>query len=248
MRVFRHSFSWCWLVGAVFLVCAIGDSPPVAYGQDAKPETTDDEASERESDEDEKRAADDADAPDDVPKQPRVIGNTGAAKSKVRKEGDYGGVTPGSSPKQHRKLRKRKNAVSWVGFQARPDGGARLFVRMANELSFTQSVNGPVLTVHLEGARFRHRNTRRRLDVRFFRTVVQLITSKRVSRRGARKGKPARKAGIEIRIRFKNARYAGEASTSVKTEKDGYTYLYLDFQPGPSDEDSGSIKLSDPEG
>lgn len=162
------------------------------------------------------------------------------ARSTTERERTYRGVVPGLDPL---KKRKRKNALSWIGFQPGEDGSARVFLRLANELPFEQSTEGRTLTVHLQGARFRFRNTRRRLDVHFFGTVLHQITSKRVSRRGKRGDRPARKAGIEVRIQFKEGADARSARATMKTEGDGYTYLYLDFDPpdGSSQETGESL-------
>ena len=178
------------------------------------------------------------------------------AKQKRRKgpnrEGEYGGIVPERDPAaddRRRKQRKRKNAISWVGFQPWDGGRARLFVRLANELEYTQNLVGSALYVNIARARYRHKNTRRRLDMRHFDTALELVTGKRVSARRARKNRPARKRGIELRITFKDAKDAREASASMTTGKDGYTYLNLDFPPGSgSSGGGGGITISDPEG
>lgn len=169
------------------------------------------------------------------------------ARRSRNREGQYGGVVPDREPDPddtRRTRRKRKNAVSWIGFQPQDGGRARVFVRMANELEYAQHLAGNVLYINIAGARYRHRNTLRRLDMRHFETALETVTSKRVSRRRARKGKHARKRGIELRISFKDAKDAREAAASLAAGKDGYTYLYLDFPPAAG---SGSVTVSDPE-
>jgi hypothetical protein len=54
---------------------------------------------------------------------------------------------------------------------------------------------------------------------------------KKVGARKARKGRPARKAGYEVRIQVENAAAAREAAARTATEADGYFYLYLDVAP-----------------
>lgn len=162
-----------------------------------------------------------------------------AAKSS--REGTYGGAVPGQPATDKP---KRKNALSWIGFQPAEDGSARVFLRLANELSYEQFLDGKTLVVHIDGARFRHRNTSRRLDVRFFGTALSQITSKRVSRSKKRGDRPARKAGIQVRIQFLRDEDVRPAQASMKAENDGYTYLYLDFAAPAS---AGTIKVSDPE-
>ena len=156
------------------------------------------------------------------------------------REGEYGGATPGvvhpySDEDQKRRFRRpkprRKNSLYWLGFQAKDDGSARIFAQLTREVEYSQRMEGNVLIVHVAGVRHLSRNTIRRIDTRFFSTAVLEIKTMRVSRRRARKGKPARKAGIEIHVTFKNPADAREATASLKKEKDDFFYLYLDFSP-----------------
>lgn len=167
---------------------------------------------------------DDLDVPGDMQAQP--------AAGDAAKDDGYSGVAPGEAV--GRKPR-RPNLVTWVGFQPRDDGSALVFVQLTSEVPFTQEVQGNQLVVKLEGARHANANTRRRLDTSFFATAVQQVTSKRVSRRRARKDRPARTAGIELHITFKDAAGAGEASAEIRQAEDGYHYLYLELDaPGVS--------------
>ena len=143
-----------------------------------------------------------------------------------KKEGEYGGVIPG---KGTTKKRKGKNALSWVGFQPKDDGAVRIFVQLSNEVPFDQAVRNGVLYIKLQGAKYRNRNARRRLDTRFSDTSISRVTTRYVRKRRARKGRPAQSAGVEIRIQFKKPDDAREARTELVAEKDGYTYLFLDF-------------------
>lgn len=177
------------------------------------------------------------------------LGHDAAAQDRLRtsaqapqpnKEGEYGGVTPGKSTI---KGKKRKNQVSWIGFQPLADGSTRIFVQLSNELGYSQEIRKGALIVTLEGARYRNRNARRRLDTRFFKTGLRQVTSRRVGKRRARGDRPARAAGIEVRIQFKDPSQARTARADIVSEKDGYHYLFLDFA-GPivksSDDDDDS--------
>lgn len=168
------------------------------------------------------------------------------------KEGEYGGVTPGviyryrfelekkGSKRVERRVKVRKNRraksrlrVSWVGFQPRAGGSSRVFFQLNREATYTQMVDKNVLVVTIEGARYGSRNSRRKIETRFFDTAIHRITTKRVRSRRARKGKPARKGGIAFYIHFKNPVDAKQASAELKkSDSDGYYYLNLDFGPG----------------
>lgn len=163
--------------------------------------------------------ADDLDT-QDIPTE--TINAAGASPT-----GDYGGVTPGE--KNTSRKSKRPNRVTWVGFQVKDDGTSTLFVQLTSEVPFTQEVAGGKLLVRLEGARYANRNARRRLDTRFFETALQQVTSRAVSRRRARGDQPARPAGVELTVAFKNAEDAREARAELRQEQDGYYYLYLSF-------------------
>jgi hypothetical protein len=160
--------------------------------------------------------------------------------SRRHREGEYGGATPGvvhpyADEEQKKRFRRpkprRKNALYWLGFQSQADGSARIFAQLTRDAEYSQRLEGNVLVVHIAGVRHLSRNTIRRIDTRFFASAVQEVKSKRVRRRRARKGKPARKAGIEIYVTFKNPVDAREASASLQKEKDEFYYLYLDFSP-----------------
>ncbi len=160
---------------------------------------------------------------------------------RIHKEGEYGGVTPGvlrpySEFKEwHRKAnrsRKRWGArVTWVGFQPRADRTSRVFLQVTRDVNISQRVEKGVLVVMLEGARLRLRNTRRKVDMRFFDTALFEMKATRVRARRARKDRPARKSGVEIRIAFKNPSDAGEGKVSRHQLKDKFHYIYLDFGP-----------------
>jgi hypothetical protein len=163
----------------------------------------------------------------------------------VKKEGEYSGVVPG---KNTLRGKKRRNLLTWIGFQRRDDGGARLFVQLTSEAPYTQEVRDGALYIKVEGVRYRNRNARRRLDMRFFDTPIGQVTSKHVARRRARKDKPEQTAGIEIRVQFKSAADAQQGTASMAAAEDGFHYLTLDFQPAAgAPAGAGSISASDPE-
>jgi hypothetical protein len=150
-----------------------------------------------------------------------------APPAQVKKEGDYGGVTPAEASTKAKRPR-RKKGLQWIGFQPR-EGGGRVFVMAGEEMPYSQAVAGGALLVELPGARFGSRNATRPLDTRFFGSTVARIVPRRVGARRAGKGQPAHKAGVELRIEFKNPADAAEATVSAKVEQDGYFYVYLDF-------------------
>jgi len=143
----------------------------------------------------------------------------------VHPKGDYGGVQPGvSTPKSWSKRRplrnkaRRKNIVRWIGFQPKNDGRSRVFVQLTGPVEFTQSMDGNVLLVTLQGARLGGSNARRPLDTRFFDTITRRVVAKRVRRQ------------VVLRVTFKNPADAATATANLETSKtDGYSYLFLDF-------------------
>lgn len=160
-----------------------------------------------------------------MPERTINTGDTGRRAGAGARDG-YGGVTPGEgAPRKPR----RPNRLTWVGFQIKDDGTSTLFVQLTSEVPFTQEVAGNKLVIRLEGARYANRNARRRLDTRFFETAVQQVTSRAVPKRRARGDQPARPAGVELTISFKNPEDAREARAELRQEQDGYQYLYLSF-------------------
>ena len=75
------------------------------------------------------------------------------------------------------------------------------------------------------------RNTLRKVDMRFFDTSLFEMKATRVRARRARKNRPARKSGIEVRITFKNPSDAAEGKLTRHQLKDKFHYVYLDFGP-----------------
>lgn len=162
-------------------------------------------------------------------------------------EGEYGGVVPGKSPFRKR----RRDTMTWIGFQPRADGSSLLFIQLTNELSYEQEVDKGFLVIRLAGAKYGDKNSRRRLDVRFFDTLLAQVTSKRVPARRAReagkggKARPAQRAGIEVRVEFKDRKDARPGTASLRTDKDGFSYLLFEFGPPAQ---TGGASPGDPEG
>lgn len=163
----------------------------------------------------------------DRPKPPRP-------PPEPNREGEYTGAKPGVRPGENEgrpQKKPRPGILSWIGFEAK-DGGATVWLQSASSLQVEQRMDGATLIVHLGGVRRLVRNLRRHVDTRFFDTSIARITAKPVSARRARKGRPAQKAGVEVRITFKNAKDAREGTLRTATEADGLNYGYLAFPPG----------------
>jgi hypothetical protein len=152
------------------------------------------------------------------------------------KEGQYGGVTPGEAPPRDAASSARprrppsKGTLTWIGFEAR-DGGAQVFFQSVAPFELSQRVEGGTLVVHL-GLRRLGRNTWRPIDTRFFDNPLSGIVARAAGATRAHKGRPARAAGIVVRIAFKNAKDAREATVRTATEADGRYYAYLTFPEG----------------
>jgi hypothetical protein len=147
-------------------------------------------------------------------------------------EGTYGGVAPGQAPGPPTKAGKPKrsppkNTLTWIGFEAK-EGGARVFLQAASPFEVDQHLEGSTLVIHVHLQRL-GRNTGRRVDTRFFENPLAGIVAKPVGSRRPTKGKRASKAGIDVRITFKNPADAKRASTRTATEPDGLHYVYLTF-------------------
>lgn len=184
--------------------------------------------------------------------QPRQDDGIRVTPRSVHDKGEYGGVQPGvATPRSWKGKRpvrnraRRKNLLTWVGFQPAGDRGSRIFVQLTGELEYSQRVEGDTLVVTLVGARFGGTNARRRLDARFFDTAVRQVTTNRIKRQRRSKRRRGRRGrasgGVEVRIAFKNPADAAEGNASMATSKeDGYTYLFLDLAAP-----SGNIADSD---
>jgi len=153
------------------------------------------------------------------------------------KEGEYSGVTPGEAQPRDPAARparpKRpppKGTLTWVGFEAK-DGGAEVFFQSVAPFQVAQHLEGNTLVVHLALSRLGH-NTWRQIDTRFFDNPLSGIVARTVGASRASKARPARGAGIEARITFKNAKDAREGTVRTATEADGMYYAFLKFPEG----------------
>lgn len=157
-----------------------------------------------------------------------------APPSTVHHEGDYGGVSPDQAKNPAdgkpagRTARKGRASnrllVTWVGFQAREGGAARVFVQLNAEATYDQKLVGDALVVFVAGARLGQRNHGRFIDTSFFETAVTRVEGKNVpARRGA-------KAGVELTVHFKKGS-ARLAEVKEEAAADGHRYLFLDFAP-----------------
>ena len=159
-----------------------------------------------------------------------------SADTGPHKEGEYGGVTPGSQPhdssvKPSKPRRPpSKGTLTWIGFEAK-DGGAEVFFQSVAPFEVTQRIEGAQLVVHLALNRL-GQNTWRQIDTRFFDNPLSGIVARAVGAARATKDRPARGAGIEARIAFKNAKDVKQGTVRSATEADGMYYAYLRFPEG----------------
>jgi hypothetical protein len=172
-----------------------------------------------------------------------------AAPAGEHPEGEYGGVTPGEAPPSHPdehpggKARKPRppprHTLTWIGFEAK-DGDAHLFFQAAEPFTAVQYVDHDTLVVVLEGLRHMRHNTRRPLDTRFFDQPVARVVARPVGARRAGKAGPGHKAGVMIRIWFKDPKAVREGAIRTATEADKLFYTYLDIQgAGGAGDDGG---------
>ena len=145
-------------------------------------------------------------------------------------EGDYGGVQPGQVKKPEGKKAKKpkKGTLSWVGFESK-DGSSDVFLQSPAAFEVSQRIDGGTLIVTLSGVTRLGQNVWRPIDTRFFETPLSRITVRKKGR------------GIEVRIAFKDAKAATQASVRSATEADGMYYAYLSFAGGGGSE-SGTVK------
>lgn len=164
------------------------------------------------------------------------------------KEGEYGGVIPGQKPEPSGRPAKParpppKGTLTWVGFEAK-DGGAQVFFQSVAPFQVQQHLEGGALVAHLSLTRL-GQNSWRPIDTRFFDNPLSGIVARAVGASRATKTRPARGAGIDVRISFKNPKDAREGTLRMATEADGMHYAYLSFPEGA--DAASKSKLSDPE-
>ena len=164
------------------------------------------------------------------------------------REGEYGGVVPGQKREpEARPARPRRppprGTLTWIGFEAK-DGGAQIFFQSVAPFEVHQRLEGATLVAHLALTRL-GQNTWRQVDTRFFDNPLAGLVARGVGAARATKTQPARGAGIEVRINFKNPRDARAGTLRTATEADGMFYAYLTFPAGA--DASSSKQPSEPE-
>lgn len=170
----------------------------------------------------------------------------------THKEGDYSGVEPDRAQEADPNAKPKpkrpppKGTLSWIGFELK-DGGSEIFFQSPGAFDLAQHVEGSTLVVELGSLTALGANTWRPIDTRFFDQPVARIEAHRVGAAGATKGAPAHRAGIEVRITFKNPADAKEGAYRSSQETDGYYYAYLAFAGGGAAASDGSATVGTPE-
>lgn len=159
-----------------------------------------------------------------------LLASPAFAQKAPHKEGEYGGVNPTGEtrpePGKPGKPRRPppKGTLTWVGFEAK-DGGAQVFLQSVAPFTVGQRLEGSTLVVSVDLSRLAG-NTWRPIDTRFFdNPLARIVASKP-------KGKGRGKAGLEVRITFKNPKDAREGTVRSETGPDGMAYVYLTFPEG----------------
>jgi hypothetical protein len=165
-----------------------------------------------------------------------LLAASASADNDPRREGEYGGVTPGEPAREgtakppKAKRPAPRGTLTWIGFEAK-DGGAEVFFQSVAPFELSQRVEGSSLIIHLGLTRM-GQNTWRQIDTRFFDNPLSGIVARAVGTARASRRQPARSAGIEARITFKDARDARQATVRTSTEADGMYYAFLSFPQG----------------
>lgn len=165
-----------------------------------------------------------------------LLAASASADNDPRREGEYGGVTPGEPAREgtgkppNAKRPAPRGTLTWIGFEAK-DGGAEVFFQSVAPFEVRQRVEGGSLIIHLGLTRL-GQNTWRQVDTRFFDSPLSGIVARTVGAARASRRQPARSAGIEARITFKDARDARQATVRTSTEADGMYYAFLSFPQG----------------
>lgn len=105
-----------------------------------------------------------------------VLLGGGAASAQVAqpREGDYGGIAPGTGPREKRKVKRGPGYLTWVGFTKVGDA-PRVFLRVTSAVTPTQASGGGELVVTLPGLKLDTSNDGRPLDTRYFGTRVTRV-------------------------------------------------------------------------
>ncbi len=125
----------------------------------------------------------------------------------------YRGIIPGTRDLmphvEAAKRSTRTNTLTWVGFQPKNDGSARIFLQTASSAVYSQSGEGKTLLLRISDTKIPLRNFSRFIDTRFFNNNVQRIESRQNG------------SDVIVTISLKE-------SASPSVEKDG-NYLYINF-------------------
>lgn len=142
---------------------------------------------------------------------------TGELKEHPR--GTYTGVLPGGDqpPAIPIKPGEGKCAITWPGFQMRPDGSSRVFIQSTRPLTVTSEVKGNRIVVDLAKADIVGDNTRLPLETRFFNTPVTRATILRTAK--------LTQLVLDMRANV-------QPKISSERASSGFHFLYLDFPPG----------------
>ncbi|QQR89233.1 MAG: hypothetical protein IPJ88_13605 [Myxococcales bacterium] len=149
-----------------------------------------------------------------------VVSGVSAENSKEKKEGSvpqgqYKGVVPGvSEVPAHVAKPGRPVKATWPGFQMRKDGSSRLFLQLTGPTDTNLLQTNAGFDVHIKSAKIQGKNTRRKLDTRFFDTPM-------VEARLVKK-----KNDLYLKV-IEREKVMPKLSTELN--KEGYYYLYLDF-------------------
>lgn len=178
-----------------------------------------------------------------------ALAGPASAQPGPNREGEYGGVVPGQKREPTARPAKParpppKGTLTWVGFEAK-DGGAQVFLQSVAPFEVQQHLEGGTLVAHLTLTRL-GANTWRPIDTRFFDNPLAGVVARGVGATRATKTRPARGAGIDVRITFKSPKDARLAALRTATEADGMFYAYLAFPEGAEPAASGGT-ISEPE-
>ena len=103
-----------------------------------------------------------------------LLGGGVAVAQAPPKAGDYGGVAPGTAPREKHKTKRGPGYVTWVGFQ-RLGEAPRVFVRVTSSVTPTQAAGSDEVVVTLPGFKLDTENNGRPLDTRWFGTRVTRV-------------------------------------------------------------------------
>jgi hypothetical protein len=138
---------------------------------------------------------------------------------KEHPRGSYTGVAPGGDqpPALPAKPGEGRTAITWPGFQMRPDGTSRFFIQSTKPLVVNTDVRATKIVVDLARADIVGDNTRLPLETRFFNTPVTRATVVRTDK--------STQLVLELRA-------PAQPQITSEQAKSGFYFLYLDFPAG----------------